>query len=304
MKVITVIGANGFIGRRLCKKLAEGGNKIIGISKNKPENIDFYEFHNGYNYELTGFEDILKKSDIVVFCAGHMRPSSPFDLDAIFFEASNVLKIARLCASSGVKKFLMTSSGGTIYGHLDKTPIEEDIALRPTNPYGYMHMIIENGLRIIQSTTDLTPVSLRVGNAFGPGQTSRLGQGLIPMLHKIILSGETFKVYGDGLLKRDYIFIDDIVSFFQAAIDNKTSHISYNVGTAIGTSVLEAINLTETITKMQIKREHVEQTHGTVASDVILDINRAKTDLGWTFKTSFKDGLEQYFKWAEQNLTA
>lgn len=302
MKSITIIGANGFIGRSLSKQLIEKGHKVIGVSKNKPDNIDFHEFHMGYNYELTAFPEILKKSDVVIFCAGHMRPSSPFDLDAIFFEASNVLKIARQCAKLEVEKFLMTSSGGTIYGRVDTMPIKENIALKPSNPYGYMHLIIENGLRVINKRTDLNPISLRVGNAYGPGQTSRLGQGLIPILHQFIKSGDTFKVYGNGRLKRDYVFIDDIVSFFLAAIDGKNSHLSYNLGTGVGTSILDAVELAEKITATPIIREHVKEINGTVASDIVLDISRGRDDLGWDFTVSLDAGLKRYFNWADKTI--
>jgi len=300
-KTVVIIGANGFIGRHLSKGLVSAGYNVTGVSKSRPESVEFTDFLEGYNYELCAFDDVIAKSQVVIFSAGKLRPSSPFDFEVVSSEAGNVLGIARKCAEFGVEKFVMTSSGGTIYGHPDVVPVSEKMPARPINAYGYMHSIVENGLRVISNQSELKTVSLRVGNVYGPGQTSRLGQGLIPVIFEKVRTSQKLDIRGDGTEMRDYIFIHDLVDCYAKVIENTPSYMCYNVGSEVGVSINGVVAQIEQVLGKTVERQFTEIIHGAPGFDVILDCSRARYDLGWKPQYSFEQGLKTYLGHIEDN---
>lgn len=292
---ILVVGAGGFIGKNLSIKLIRDGYRVWGLSKSRPD-LDFSGFLEGYSSDITDFPGGLV--DTVVFCAGSLRPNSKIEsiVDGVLPEAAEALRFAELCNARGVQRFVMISSGGTIYGNSGSDIKKEDSALNPISPYGYMHLVIDHGLRQLQSISGMSTTCLRIANVYGPGQKIKDGQGIFPALLNTIAENGTFYVWGDGSSVRDYIFIDDVIAAIKSTIDfSGKLPPAINVGSASGTTVNQILDKTNELYPGRLKIKY-KDARSVDVSKIVLDNTLALDILGWKSSVSLYEGIERFFK--------
>jgi len=121
---VLVVGAAGFMGRSISQRLIDEGYEVHGVSRVKPD-LNFSGF-------TLGRSDTIKNIDSLI--------------GDVFPEAIEVLRFAELCEAADVSKFIMISSGGTIYGEGGGSKKVETDRLQPLSPYGYMHLLVDKGL--------------------------------------------------------------------------------------------------------------------------------------------------------------
>ena len=121
---------------------------------------------------------------------------------------NGTLNVLEACHTNQVNNFIFASSAA-VYGDVTELPISEDHTLHPLSPYGTSKMLAEKHvstygrLKKIQNT-----ISLRIFNAYGPGQTSE--SDVITKFAKRLSNGLPPIIYGDGNFTRDFISVDDI----------------------------------------------------------------------------------------------
>lgn len=283
MKKIAIIGADGFIGRRLTLQLAADPNNSI---------LAFDRFHKfEVNHPLSGFSnveiisgDFLNRSDVqsvvsdvefVFHMVSTTNPATaqkdPFiDIDT---NIKGSVALFEACASASVKKVIFPSSGGTVYGNQIGERISENAVPYPHSPYGIGKLTIEYYLRYFKFTRGLDYLIYRVSNPFGPGQNVMGKQGVIPIfLHKILL-GEPLTVFGDGEMVRDYIYIDDLINMIVGSCFGNTKYHIYNIGSGTGSSVNQIIEALRSCVNKEIKVTHQAQPASFVQNSV-LDTDR------------------------------
>ena len=134
---------------------------------------------------------------------------------------------------------------------------------------------------------------MRFFNIYGPYQKN----GLIPSLYKKISSNESVTIFGDGKQLRDFVYIRDILPFFEKAISNDFANNSiYNIGTGTGTTISDVIvQMSEILhTKPKIQRESVRKGE---IGNFIADTRKLEKIFGQKPDTSIKDGLDQTISW-------
>ena len=199
-------------------------------------------------------------------------------------------------------KRLVFSSSASVYGEpTGVEPISEDIVCSPINPYGRTKL--EGELLAKQAAQDwgLSVFSLRYFNVAGASNAS-LGDhfvlNLIPLIFKAIEAHEPPLVFGDdyptkdGSCVRDYIDVRDLASAHISAMNlldsGKTGFTPVNIGTGIGSSVLEVLQVVERVTQIALNPQIVGRRTGDPAS-LTADASLAKDLLGWTSQFELED---------------
>ena len=156
----------------------------------------------------------------------------------------------------------MFSSTAALYGNPQRTPIQEDDLLAPTNAYGDSKFLVERMLAWFHQIHELRYASLRYFNASGAARPD-LGEDhspeshLIPLILKVALGQRpNISIFGtsyptpDGCCVRDYIHVLDLASAHLLALDalSQSSRLIYNLGTGQGFSVREVVGMARRVT--------------------------------------------------------
>jgi len=134
------------------------------------------------------------------------------------------------------QKLIFISSGGTVYGNQEKDILDEDSPTFPINHYGGVKLCMENVIRIFALQMGMRACIARISNPYGEGQDYHKGVGFIDAVIRKALLGEEIEVWGDGEIKRDYIYIDDVCNMLYALCNYEGSQIIFNISTGVGTT--------------------------------------------------------------------
>jgi UDP-glucuronate 4-epimerase len=142
--------------------------------------------------------------------------------------------------------------------------------------------------------TGLRFLALRFFTVYGPGQRPDLA---IHRFTKALLQGKSLTVFGDGTTSRDYTYIDDIVQGVLAAIDYNASNFEIiNLGNNEAIPLNDVIAQLERITGKKASIERQPEQPGDLPQ-TRADISKAKQLLNYQPKTTFEDGLRQFYDW-------
>lgn len=297
MKIL-VTGGAGFIGSHIVDRYISLGHEVAvvdNLSTGREEFINpgakFYKV----DIRDSKLNDIFKKErpDIVNHHAAQMNVSKSVS-DPLYDAQVNILGSLNIIQNSieyGVVKIIFASSGGAVYGEPRSLPVSETYIKKPTSPYGVSKLCVENYLFAMNTYSSIDYVILRYSNVYGPRQNPQGEAGVCAIFISRMLSGQPCILYGDGNPVRDYVFVQDIVDA-NILVQNKGSRGIYNLGTGIGTKVIEIYKLLEAIMKIDDKPEYKPLRNGEVEK-IYLDCNKAKEELGWAPRIDIREGLEK-----------
>jgi len=301
-ELVLVLGANGFIGSHLVDRLVKDGYSVRAFGRFK-DKISFnispdVEIFNGEFLNQNDLEQSLEGVSRVVHLVSTTNPSVS-DKEPLIDLNTNVegsVAFFQKCVENGkINQIIFTSSGGTVYGDsYPGRPYSETDQTNPVSPYGIGKLAIENYLHYFNKTHNLNYTVLRIANPYGGRQKNTKHQGIIPLIINNIAKGLPITVYGDGTMVRDYIHIDDLIDIITKSLSRDLKYNTYNVGSGVGVSVNELVELVEEIVGRKAIIEHREQP-ATFAQTSILDNSRIKNDINDLNSTSLYDGLKNLY---------
>lgn len=302
--MIGIYGANGFMGRNLLRRFAALGWPVRAVSRRfDAETRDSFpaavEFVEADLADPLAMATSLEGLETVIQLVSTSSPAAQNRHAGFDIQENVVPQVAFMQAAvdEGIRRYVFASSGGTVYGPASPTPTPEHAATNPICSHGLTKLTIEHYLRMHALVDGLETVVLRIANAFGPGQAVRKGQGLIPAVLNRVAQGLPVQVVGEGTAVRDYVFIDDVVGAFEAAVERPGAAGGvYNVGSGRGRTVLEVVEALEREIGAPIERTHIPARR-TDTGVSVLDVTAAGRDLGWRPGTSFDDGLHRTVAW-------
>ena len=222
--------------------------------------------------------------------------------DPAYDVTSNVANAARwlaLLGESSLRKVVYFSSGGTVYGMPESIPITEDHPTNPLNSYGITKLAIEKYTAMHARRFGIDYSIVRPSNVYGPGQRLHYGQGVIGIMASRALRGEVLEVWGEGTDKRDYLFVDDLVSAIVKLLAYRGSFRVFNVSSGAGHSVLDVIAALRTHIKHFPEVRHLPARDFDVPVN-ILDSSRLKHETGWQPAIDFEEGMRRTVDWITQ----
>jgi len=301
MKIL-ILGGTGYIGSNFIANSHLKNISITSISQKKKnfelKNVKYiYEDYNN----IENLSILLQECDIIIHLINSTNPLTAENSFKNDIEG-NLIKSIRLFKKIPKDKHIIYfSSGGTVYGNQTQFPISEDSKLSPINSYGIIKVALENYLKLFSKKNQFKYTIVRPSNIFGKKQFFDKSHGIIENTIFNIINDNTLKIWGDGHHIRDYLYIDDLVSFLDKLIYRKIYGI-YNVGSGIGISNIDLVNSICEIMKKDIKIQHVKSKFENV-DKVILDIKKAQSQLNWYPRIDFKKGLKMEIKWLKKILS-
>jgi UDP-glucose 4-epimerase len=222
-----------------------------------------------------------------------VRPSMEDPQNDASINVIGLLNVLECAASTGVRKFVLSSSGGTIYGEPRRLPVKETATSgsHPLSPYGITKKVAEEYLRFFQRYRGLDYTALALGNVYGPRQDPHGEAGVVSIFASKMLAGETPTIYGDGNQTRDYVFIDDTVHAFALAAERGSGRL-VNIGTGLETSVNGLFRMLAEITAFGVQPLFGPLPGGELRR-ICLDNELAEEHLGWRPWTHLEDGLKE-----------
>jgi UDP-glucose 4-epimerase len=196
----------------------------------------------------------------------------------------------------GVKRVVLASSGA-VYGDLGDSTLIESATPNPRSPYAVSKLAAEHYVRTIGRLWEIETVSLRIFNAYGPGQHLPPSHPpVVPHYLRQAQRGGTLVAHGDGSQTRDYIYVDDVVSAMVAASTAPSiNNLVINIGSGIDTSIKDLIRTVVDVTNSNANVVYNAQTSGGV-SHMKADLNLAKEKLRFAPSIKLEEGLRLTLK--------
>ena len=338
MAKILVTGGCGYIGSHTLIDLIENGYEVISVdnnSRSSPNILQGVEKVTGikvknYKVDLCNFDDTFaifqENEDIsgIIHFAAYKSVSESVAEPLMYFE-NNLNSLINLlkCVKEFETPYFVFSSSCTVYGNPDKIPVTESTPNKPAeSPYGITKQMSEDILKEFARSTGTQCILLRYFNPVGAHPSIAIGEmpigkpeTLVPAITQTAI-GRIAKmyVYGndyptrDGSCIRDFIHVSDLAHAHTLALKyleeekNKNLCEIFNLGSATGVSVLEAIKAFENISSVKLNYEIGPRRAGDVIA-IYANNDLARNVLGWNPKFSLDDMMLTAWKW-EQKLKA
>jgi UDP-glucose 4-epimerase len=296
--IFLITGAAGFIGTALANRLVREGHQVRGLddlSTGDPVGLEpGVHFTRGDVNDRPKLWTLLQDVDCVYHLAARVSVPESI-LYPREYNASNVggtVSLMEAMRDVGIRRVVLASSGA-IYGDQEAQPLSEGQAPRPLSPYAVSKLAAEYYLSTTGTLWGIETVSLRIFNAYGPGQHLPPSHPpVVPyLLHQAVRSG-TMVVNGDGSQTRDFIYVDDVISgMIAAATAPNINSLVINIGSGLETSVLQLAQLVQLIAGSSSNVVTSVQTSGGV-SRMCANIALAERRLNFNPSIKLEDGLQ------------
>jgi UDP-glucose 4-epimerase len=301
---VAVIGANGFIGKHLTRSLMLNANLNIHLFGRN----DCNEFKNElpyYKFDLNDINQIhnyFKKIEIVYYLASGTIPSSSWNYPNIEIE-NNLLpfiNFLNLLTEYKLKKVILVSSAGTIYGPSNEKLTEESNKI-PFSPYGITKLCMENFLRYFEIKEKIKYDIFRVSNVYGPGQDISKGLGIINTFLEKIISDQKITVYGNGSNTRNYVNVQDVAKILSFSVNSLNKSNIYNLASDDNISINQLIKLIQEVISDDFKiiYENIRQSDN---PSISLDNGKLKNDFKDFEFINLKNGIKQTYSYIKRSF--
>ncbi len=295
--MILVIGATGYIGRYFCTEMVNRGVEVLALGRS-PKVAEFFK-ENGVPFMYFDLNDEncydklpTKNVDAIIDLSACLAElETPVER---FFEVNTlgVYRVLDFAYKNGIKKVVVTSSH-KVYNDINKKVISEDDGISfkgDHSPYIISKIAAENFVEYYNKDFGMNAVALRLTGVHGYGEI--LGhlnedhsykKSTFEIFFEKALKGETIEVWGDQSIKRDHIYVKDVVSALLAAARSGDAKGIMTIASGVGFSQYdEALALAEVFgpednkSKVVLKPELKGLDRG-----YVYDISKAKKLLNW-----------------------
>lgn len=297
---ILIIGASGFVGANIFKKIKNYREDVFGTSFSGAgwRFKDTSSILHMNMCDINNVNDVFKKVEpkTIFDCSSFGAYSFEKNIDLI--HKTNYLSLIEIFETleyHDIAAYIHAGSSSE-YG-LNSTSPSEDSPLIPNSQYAISKAAASNAITFYGKIKKFPVVNLRLYSVYGPYEDS---SRLIPVLCEKTLE-KSLPQFADKEVSRDFIYIDDVVDAFIASALRMRSEIygeSFNIGTGKRTDLKELAAISKSIfginsdPKFDSKSGRAWDT-----DDWYADIEKSKKYLKWTPKISLEQGLKETQKW-------
>ena len=308
---ILITGAAGFIGMHLCKSLLDDGYEVLGIDnlndyydpKLKQDRLNELAPYKNFTFQKIDISDrepltrafINFKPQMVFNLAAQTGVRYSIENPYVYMNANIVgfLNIIELCRHNDVKGLIYASSS-SVYGGNTKIPFSViDRVDNPISLYAATKIASELIANTYSHLYGLHTTGLRYFTVYGPW--GRPDMALF-IFTKKIMAGESISVFNDGNMKRDFTYIDDIISGSRLAIDKNYKCEVFNLGNHKSEHLMDFIRLIEEKLGKKAEIDFLPMQPGDVPES-FADIDKSVEMLGYKPTTNVDSGVGQFLNW-------
>jgi CDP-paratose 2-epimerase len=331
-----VTGGAGFIGSNYVRRLIQRGEKVTiydNLSRaGAPRNLAWLEETFGKDAFRLIVGDLrsaglitesAKKADIIVHLAGQVavttsviNPRDDFEANAL--GTFNALEAARLSERNPIFIYASTNK---VYGGMDDVELVEEATrwrykdlvegcpeaqpLDFHSPYGCSKGSGDQYVRDYARIYGLRSVVLRQSCIYGPRQFGIEDQGWLAWMMIAAVTGRPITIYGDGKQVRDVLYVDDLLSAYDAAIqkiDTARGQV-YNTGGGLRNVLAVWAEFGPILERLFGRKIEVARADWRPGDQRVFyaDFGKARRELEWEPRIDLEQGLESLFNWVMEN---
>lgn len=334
MKIV-VTGGLGFIGSHTVVELQNKGFEVVIIDNLSNSSESVLKGIVAITGKIPHFEelDLREKASVQAFFKKHNDVSSIIHFAAskavgesvknpLLYYENNISSLIYLLQELQEKTeaHFIFSSSCTVYGQADEMPIDESAPIKPAmSPYGNTKQIGEEIITDVSKVTTINAILLRYFNPIGSHPSTEIGelpigvpQNLVPFITQTGIGlRKELMVYGndypttDGTCIRDYIHVVDLAKAHVVALErllaneNENKVEIFNLGTGVGSSVLEVIASFEKVSGKPFPYKIVDRREGDVTM-AYASTDKANTILGWKTGSSLDQAMKSAWNWEQK----
>jgi UDP-glucose 4-epimerase len=314
---ILLTGGTGYIGSHVVRLLQQRGDEVVVVDdlsegiEARIGNTKLVRLDLAANDSVEKLNRVFAEQKVhaVIHLAARKKVGESVERPD-WYEKQNVGGMKNLIQAmreSAVDRLVFSSSAAT-YGVPDVAQVDEDFDCKPINPYGQTKL---DGERLSQSAAKdwgLRQVSLRYFNVAGTGWQELMdtqAANLVPIVFQSLAQGVSPRVFGndfptpDGTCVRDYVHVLDLAQAHLAAIDylerDERPFDVFNVGTGVGSSVLEVIQEVASVSQTEIVPIIEPRRPGDPAA-LAANVSRIQNVLGWRAKHNLHDIIKSVWE--------
>ena len=314
---ILVTGIAGFIGSHLAKNLLKRGENILGIDNlsnyydvnlknDRLKNLKVYKNLTFENIDIANYEDlekVIKKYKISKVCHLAAQAGVRYSLEApMEYIKSNIvghLNILEICRNLNIKNLVYASSS-SVYGGNTKVPFSiDDRVDTPVSLYAATKRSDELMSYTYNHLYGINTIGLRFFTVYGPWGRPDMATWIFT---KRIINGDPIEVYNNGVMERDFTYIDDIINGTISILDSCKEETKqnfskvYNIGNNKPENLLDFISIIEDYIGIKAIKLMKPLQKGDVAN-TYADISAIKSDFGFTPQTKLIEGVPKFIDW-------
>jgi nucleoside-diphosphate-sugar epimerase len=320
-KKVLIVGAGGFIGGHLVKRLIENGNSITACDIKSKEYWfqDFDEAQNHYSLDMKDISNcrkVINDIDYVFNMACNMGGMGFIENNKAECMQSVLINTNLLIASkeANVKRYFFSSSA-CVYNaskqqkaFIEALKEEDAYPADPEDGYGWEKLFSERMCRHFNEDYGLEVRVARYHNVYGPYGTFDGGREKAPaaLCRKVLESKknnkDTIDVWGDGEQTRSFLYIDECIEGTLRLFESDYSY-PINIGSDEQVSINQMIGIIEEISGVKAlnKKYQLDKPKGVRGRSSNNDL--IKKVLNWSYQMSLKDGLTETYKWIESEMS-
>ena len=305
---VVVTGAAGFIASHLTDALLALGHEVVAVDRRSVRNDPVAA--SNLEAALTcsrlrlrrldladdDLDEVLAGADIVFHLAALPGVRDSWGSRFTDYVTSNIVATDRLlaaCERAAVRRLVFASSS-SVYGSAS-APSREDGPTGPISPYGVTKLAAEHLClaHVRRPDTSLTATALRYFTVYGPRQRPGMAIGRVLLA---ALTGTPVPLFGDGRQRREFTYVEDVVTATMAAASAPETNVVINVGGGTSVSMIDVVDRITRLTGRDVRLINASRQAGDVTD------TRADTDLAWRLLgfrpvVDLDEGLARQLQW-------
>ena len=313
MKTALVLGAGGFIGGHMVKRLKSEGYWVRGVDKKLHE----HEYSHADDFQLA---DLTLQSDVRNVIDQHFDEvyqlaadmggagyinTNLYDADVMHNSATINLNVLHRCKEMNIKKVFFSSSACVYNEELQASNVNPDCRessaypAHPDSEYGWEKLFSERLFHAYNRQHGMQNKVARFHNIFGPYGTWDGGKEKFPaaVCRKIAKAndGDEIEIWGDGEQTRSFLYIDDCIEGVRHLMNSETFHGPVNIGADQMISINDTVDLVAQIAGKTIRKKHIDGPTGVRGRNSNNELIEEK--LNWRPSQNLKEGLKETYRW-------
>ncbi len=281
MSRVLILGGAGFLGRNLRAGFEAAGHAVTVVDRASRAAADMH--HCLDLSDQAALSGLMQQqgSEVLVHLTCGLLPSS--SAEDFAREQREVIepsfRLMEHCARAGMR-FVLVSSGGTVYGDAGEQRVREDHPLAPKSYYGFSKVMLEAYAQLCHRMHGLQYLLLRPSNPYGRHQRLQGAQGLIAVALGRLLSGQALQVWGDGSVVRDYLDVHDLTGAVVSLVERGIVNQTLNIGSGVGHSLNEVLALVREVTGRPLQVDY-RAARGVDVKSIVLDTTALAAAIPW-----------------------
>jgi len=292
-----VTGGAGFVGSSLAKQLAADRHDTVAAD----------DFSSGSWTNLIGYRGDVLTLDVADDISA-LKAAGPFDV--ILHQASitdTTVMDQRKMMHTNVEGFrnlldlaaqwgsrMVWASSAATYGR-GESPNKESQEPAPLNVYGYSKLAMERLAERYASKLPHPIIALRYFNVYGAGENHK-GKfaSMIGQLARQMRAGKRPRIFYDGQQRRDFVYIDDVVSANRAAMQCKSPGV-FNVGSGASYTFNQVVAELNRVLKTDLAPEYFENPYAFFQTWTEADLTQSRAVLKYNPQYDLRRGIDAYY---------